>query len=179
MLRANKLAMTDDRQPVEHAWAAIGRALSGYGLEPAAGACTFVRSDIAGLPYEVVTESTFDSGFWFCPVRHATTIAAVDDKSAYALEFDDVFAQIEQRCPRMFPAGNGISRPAEDGKLRLYSQSDTKVVVNHAGWVYLKHMRALNPTVLGKVEDIRAGRFALDCERLPGRYVPPWDRHEP
>ncbi len=179
VVRATKLVMTDERQPIEHAWAIIRRALGGYGLEPAAGACMFVRADIAGLPYNVVTESVLDSGFWFCPVRRTTTMVAVDNKPAYAPELDDVFAQIEQRCPRLLPPGNATSRPADDGTVRLYSQSDTDVVVNLAGWVYFKHMRALNPTVLGKVEDIRAGRFALDCERLPGRYVPPWDRHEP
>jgi hypothetical protein len=180
VVRATKLVMTDERQPIEHAWAVIRRALGGYGLEPAAGACNFVRADIAGLPYKVITKIALESGFWFCPVRRTTTMAAAEyDKPAYAPQLDDVFAQIERRCPRLLPPGNATSRPADDGTARHYSQSDTNVIVNHAGWVYLKHMRALNPTVLGKVEDIRAGRFALDCERLPGRYLPPWARHEP
>lgn len=179
VVRATKLVMTDERQPIEHAWAVIRRALRGHGLEPATGACTFVRADIAGLPYKVITESALDSGFWFCPVQRTAMMAAADDKAPYAPELDDVFAQIERRCPRLFPAGNAMSRPADDGTSRLYSQSDTSVVVNHVNYVYFKNMRALNPTVLGHVEDIRAGRFALDCERLPGRYTPPWDRHEP
>ena len=179
VVRATKLVMTDERQPIEHAWAVIRRALGGYGLESAKGACAFVRADIAGLPYDVITESALESGFWFCPVQRTTTMAAVDNNPVYAPELDDVFAQIERRCPRLLPEGNATSRPADDGTSRLYSQSDTNVVVNFAGWVYFKHMRALNPTVLGKAEDIRAGRFALDCERLPGRYSPPWDRHEP
>ena len=179
VVRATKLVMTDEGQPIEHAWAVIRRALRGYGLEPAKGACTFVRADIAALPYEVITKGTLDSGFWFCPVRRMTTMADGDDTQVHTPELNDVFAQIERRCPRMFPAGNAASRPADDGTSRLYSQSDTNVVVNHAGWVYFKHMRALNPNVLGKVEDVRAGRFVLDCERLPGRYIPPWVRHEP
>lgn len=179
VFRATKFVMTDERQPNEHAWTAIRRVLGGYGLEPAAGACIFARAELAGPPYKVVAESALESGFWFCPVQRTSTMVAADKRPADAPEFDDVFGQIEQRCPRLFPAGSATSRLAEDGTGRHYTQSDTSVVVNHAGWVYFKHMRALNPTVLGKVEDVRAGRFALDCERLPGRYVPPWDRHEP
>lgn len=179
VIRATKLVMTDERQPIDHAWVVIRRALGDYGLEPAAGACTFVRADIAGLPINVIAEIAPDSGFWFCPVQRTPTMASVEQKHAHAPEFDDVFGQIESRCPRLFPTGNASSRPADDGTARVYSQSDTNVVVNHAGWVYLKHIRALNPTVLGTVEDVRTGRFTLDCERLPGRYVPPWDRHEP
>jgi hypothetical protein len=93
-----------------------------------------------------------------------------------APELNDVFARIEEHCPRYFPAGNALTRASDDGVARQYSHSDTTLSINHAGAVYFKNMRALNPTQLGTTSDIRAGRFRLDCDRLPGRYVPPWAR---
>jgi hypothetical protein len=178
VVRATRLVMNDERQPIDHAWAVIRRALGRAGLEPAPGGCTFLRADIAGLPYTIVTDRALDSGFWFCPIQRSGPAAADRVEAAYAPQLDDVFAQVEARCPRFFPAGNALSRPADDGVVRHYSQSDTSVFVNHAGAVYFKNMRALNPTVLGTTEDVRAGHFAIDCVRLPGRYLPPWARHD-
>ncbi len=44
------------------------------------------------------------------------------------------------------------------------------------GVVVIYHDRALNPTTIATIEQVRAGRFSLDCDRIPGRYVPPWNR---
>ena len=69
-----------------------------------------------------------------------------------------------------------MTRPGDDSIARHYSASDTTVTIHQGGTVYFKNMRALNPTELGTVENVRAGRFRLDCDRLPGRYLPPWSR---
>jgi hypothetical protein len=178
VVRATRLVMNDERQPIEHAWAVVRRALGRAGLEPAPGRCLFLRADIAGLPYKIVTDQLLDSGFWFCPIERRGPAPADSIEAAYAPEIDDVFAQIEARCPRFFPARTALSRPVDDGVGRAYIRSDTTVFVNHAGAVYFKNMRSLNPTVLGTTADVRAGRFMIDCQRLPGRYLPPWARHD-
>lgn len=90
---------------------------------------------------------------------------------------DDVFAQVEQRCPRVFPKGNGHTRPSDECVGRLCSHSDTSVSVNPLGYVTFKRMRAPTPTLLSPMREVRAGRFESDCDRALGRYVSPWARH--
>lgn len=177
VIRAARLVMTDDRQPTEAAWTVIRRALAIQGFAPAPKPCAFLRLEMGGPPFELQTPTASERGFWFCELNPIPqTAAASPDSLGRAPEFDDVFAQIERRCPRYFPAGNALTRPADDGVSRHYSHSDTSVAISQTGVVYFKNMRALNPTELGRVDDIRAGRFRLDCDRLPGRYRPPWER---
>ncbi|MCU0956012.1 MAG: hypothetical protein MUF55_01455 [Hydrogenophaga sp.] len=176
VVRAARLAMTPDQQPVEHAWVVIRRALDRSGLEPAAPHCTFVPSDMGGSQFHIVNSPPRDRGFWFCPIRTSGERIPEPLDAPLAPELDDVFARIEQRCPRIFPRGNAQTRPNDDGVGRSYNHSDTSIVVNPLGYVYFKHMRALNPSVLGHVDEVRAGRFEIDCDRIPGRYVPPWAR---
>lgn len=177
VIRAARLVMTDDRQPTEAAWAVIRRALAAQGLAPAPKPCAFLRLEIGGPPFELQTPTESERGFWFCELNPVPQAAAVRvGPHRYAPEFDDVFAMVERRCPRYFPAGNALTRPADDGVSRHYSHSDTSLTISQGGIVYFKNMRALNPTELGRVDDIRAGRFRLDCHRIPGRYQPPWKR---
>jgi hypothetical protein len=176
VVRASRLAMTADRQPVEQAWVVVRRVLGRVGLEPAGPDCTFVPSDMGGTRFSLSSGPPPDRGFWFCPVRVSGLVTKEALSAPVAPELDDVFSQLEQRCPRIFPNGSAKTRLTDDGVGRSYRYSDTSVIVNLQGEVYFKHMRALNPTVLGPVHDVRAGRFEIDCERLPGRYVPPWAR---
>jgi hypothetical protein len=176
VVRAARLAMSPDQQPVEHAWVVIRRALGRSGLEPAAPDCTFVPSDMGGPQFSLASGPPRDRGFWFCPIRLAAAVPAEAEDAPTAPELDDVFRIVEQRCPRLFPQGNAQTRPNDDGVGRTYNHSDISVIVNPLGYVYFKHMRALNPTVLGSMHEVRAGRFEIDCDRVPGRYVPPWAR---
>lgn len=176
VIRASKLVMTDEQQPTPAAWAVIRRALQRQGMVPKEKPCTFLSTNMGGLPFELRSVET-ERGFWFCELeRSAQREAEGTPPKPPAPELDDVFAQVESRCPRYFPAGNAVTRTSDDGVLRLYSRSDTGVHINSAGIVYFKNMRALNPTELGTVDEVRAGRFKLDCDRLPGRYLPPWAR---
>jgi hypothetical protein len=177
VIRAAKLVMTLDRQPTEEAWAVIRRAFVRYGLVPTSRPCIFLRTGLGGLPFELRSLNEQERGFWFCEIeRTSSPIPRISIDEAQAPELDDVFVRIEQRCPHYFPAGNAVTRASDEGFARLYSRSDTAVAINHAGTVYFKNMRALNPTTLGTADEVRAGRFKLDCDRLPGRYVPPWSR---
>jgi len=177
VFRAASLVRDDSGQPTLQAQGIVLRVLGRYRLAPDGSACTFVRTALAGLEYKVASPQQVAAGFMFCRVRRVDDLPA-GLEAAVAPELDDVFARVETRCPRQFPAGNALTRPTDDGLARLYSQSDTAVVVHQGGSVYLKHMRALNPTVIGTVAEVRQGRFDIDCERLPGRYRPPWKRFE-
>lgn len=177
VIRASKLVMTDERQPTEAAWVVIRRAFKRQGLAPTSRPCIFLRANLGGLPFELQSVHQHERGFWFCELeRVPSTEPDAASEQAHAPEFDDVFAQVEKSCPRYFPAGNAMTRPGDDSIARHYSASDTTLTINYAGVVYFKNMRALNPTELGTVENVRSGQFRLDCDRLPGRYLPPWSR---
>ncbi|KPF51161.1 hypothetical protein IP87_16535 [beta proteobacterium AAP121] len=176
VIRATRLVMTEDKQPIDEAWGVIRRALLRQGLAPVARPCTFARASIAGLPFELKLSQEHESGFWFCELEKSTAPAAAAQPAMFAPEFDDVFLQVERRCPRFFPVDDARTRPGDDGVLRHYSRSDTTIYVHHDGTVYFKHMRSINPSVLGPVAKVRSGDFSIDCVRLPGRYAPPWAR---
>jgi hypothetical protein len=90
---------------------------------------------------------------------------------------DGVFERVEPHCPRMFPAGSSRTRFVGAGTCaRKYSRSETSATITRSGGVFRQHFRALIPSVIGKALGLRQGIFSLDCSRLPGRYVPPWER---
>jgi len=175
VVRAANVAMAPDGQPLPEAWAVIHRALAMAGLV-ATAQCHLMRSEIGGVRYTAKGVPPTLNGFWFCPVQHKSgSEPRTEDPSSS--ELNDVFDAVERHCPRMLPPGSARTRQHDDGVSRFYIHSDTTVVVRTDGHVTLKYMRALNPSHLGTVEDIRAARFSIDCERLPGRYAPPWARN--
>lgn len=176
VVRSARQVMTDDGQPIVQAWGVINRVLARYELKALGTPCTFVRADIVGLPFEVRGKVTLERGFWFCEVTRSGPAATSPQEAALAPELDPVFAQIEARCPRFFPPGNARTRPADEAVVRRYSESDTNLFINTAGAVYYQNMRSINPTEIGMKADVLAGRFQLECTRLPGRYSPPWSR---
>lgn len=176
VVRANHLVMREDSQPIEPAWRLIRRALSRYALAPTGAPCTFLPTSLGGMPFRMTEGREVRSGFWVCEITSIGPLPTTRETQAFAPELDVVFERIEARCPRQFPSGNAVSKPSDAGVTRQYSRSDAAIVVTEDGAVYLKHMRALNPTVLGTVDQIRSNQFQLLCDRLPGRYVPPWAR---
>jgi hypothetical protein len=177
IVRASKLVSSADSQPNEAARNVIRRALKRQGLVPAALPCTFLRVDFGGAPFEQTSAEIHERGFWFCRLERLTLPEGqIETQLPQAPEWDDVFAQVERRCPRYFPSGDALTRLNDDGASRNYKHSDTSVSINLAGGVYFKNLRAMNPTELGSVEAVRAGQFKLDCDRLPGRYRAPWLR---
>lgn len=167
-------------RPVNKEWQYALRILEQHGLGAAPGqGCTFVATEIASVPYtyEAQKDRAAETGLWFCPV--APTPGRPRDTVAppVAPELDDIFASVEQRCPRMFPAGSATTRDVGAGvHARLYTHSDSSVTIGPGGIVSLHHFRALNPSEVGTVAAVRSGNFTLSCDRLPGRYLPPWMR---
>ena len=83
---------------------------------------------------------------------------------------------VEQRCPKFFPPNGGQAALIEGAHLRKYAASDTRLWVHPSGLVMYQYYRAMNPTELGSVEDVLKGRFNIPCDKLPGRYLPFWQR---
>lgn len=176
VVRATGLVMGKDLQPIPKAMESITGTLDRHGLVIESGVCNYVRTVDAAQALRDQAPDPIDEGFWFCHVRHSNVAALADDTAPVAVEVDDVFAQVEQRCPRMFRPGLACSQLIDGAVKRRYFVADLSLYVDNSGEVYFKHDRALNPTTIATIEQVRAGRFSLDCDRIPGRYVPPWNR---
>lgn len=112
-------------------------------------------------------------GFWFCPLG---TRDAVEPAPAEPPLMVAVARALETRCPRWFPPG-GVTVQLEGGvAVRHYPMSDMRLYVEPQGDVFVRYLRALNPTRVAPAAEVAAGRFSLDCSTMPGRYVPPWAR---
>ena len=176
VVRATPLVIGPDHQPMPKPKHSIEGALARHDLALAAPSCEYVRSADAARALSLRTDESLEEGFWFCPVRRTGTIRPPDVVAPVAPEVDDVFARIEQRCPRFFPAGNARSRQIDGAVQRAYNHSDTALYVDNSGEVYFKNDRALNPMSIATIAQVRSGQFTIDCTRMPGRYVPPWLR---
>lgn len=149
--------------------------LTPYGLELAPSKCTFLASALSRVTHDRSADGTLpEPGFWFCPLQpRPGGPATVPDSTQH---FTDVFQRIEQRCPRFFPPGSGRAVFADDSIGLFYAMTDMRVLIDRDDDVYFKYFRAMNPSRLGKVADVRSGSFDLPCSKPPGRYVPPWLR---
>jgi hypothetical protein len=155
----------------------IDSQLAPYGLGFARPqACRFLHSrSLASMGLREKTEQQrAQSGFWLCELRR---VAPGARPSAYGRRYDAVFAALEKQCPRFLPAnGDGPSLALPAGEVRSYMQAEMKVYVYDNGEVYYKYYRALNPVLVGKADDLLAGRSRLDCGTIRGRSGMPWDR---
>lgn len=178
VVRANALVIAPDKQPLPKVQQSIVGVLARHELALATPQCEYLRSGDSEAAFRRDPATAVEDGFWFCPVRRtsAAPTAPLATPAPAAPEFDEVFAQVEQRCPRIFPPGRARSRLIEGAVQRAYGSSDTNLYVDLGGLVYFKNTRALNPTIIATIEQVRSGQFALDCARIPGRYAPPWAR---
>lgn len=156
--------------------AAIDLAVAPYGLETASDECLFVASRINDRMSTEELDPGAVNGYRFCPLVDRPAGKPHPFATELTPQQLTAFEAVERHCPRLFPAGSAVGMSDGEGVARRYAHSDTTVFINPSGWVYLRSMRALNPTVLGPVAEVMAGRITLDCRRLPGRYVPPWAR---
>ena len=62
------------------------------------------------------------------------------------------------------------------GVRRFYVDSDMRLYVFKDGRVVYKYMRALNPVILGTLEEVMAPEFRIDCTGIRGRAGLPWER---
>jgi hypothetical protein len=162
----------------------LGLSLSNYGLALTQQPCTILRSTLPRA--SVATALTAPAGevpkepvrgFWFCPLSYsnADRIAALARPPA-ASQWSDVFDAVEERCPRFFPRGGGVTRDFDGAASRWYPGMDTLISVWGPELVSFKYYRALNHQSIGSVAEIRAGRFAIQCDKPPGRYTMPWNQ---
>ncbi len=150
--------------------------LAPQGLHLTAEPCHLLRSPLGPSPRGVLPDAVPTlRGFWFCPLNygppqlHSPSQRALETPSAVALAFQAV----EQRCKRFFPPGRGNERHFEGLWSRHYP-SDMRLMAVGNGSVYFKYYRALNPTLLGTLDQIARGDFSVPCDKIPGRHVPFW-----
>lgn len=139
--------------------------------------CQFLHSrGLAGMGLvEKTKEERARSGFWLCHLTRLDAGAPV--KTARGKRYDAVFKKLEAQCPRYFPAGGDAGSLAlANGEVRSYMQAEMKAYVYDSGEVYYKYYRALNPVLVGKMDDLLAGRSQLDCGKIRGRSGLPWER---
>jgi hypothetical protein len=153
------------------------RTLSVQGLALTGQACTLLRSGLAMGVRGEMSDAVPRQGFWFCPVRIEPSAAAGRAEAVEQVQrLRDVFERVERRCPRFFPPGGGIENDADGIVMRHYPASDTRLYIDGDGQVRYKYFRSMNPTRVGAVDDVRQDRFTIACDKLPGRYQPPWQR---
>ena len=114
-------------------------------------------------------------GFWICPLQYSTTFSK-KSSSKSDLRVDAVFAVVERTCPRFFQPGEAPSARVGDGFIRHYPSADMKLYVLDDGSVIYKYWRAMNPVLIGTINDVLAGGFTMDCNTIRGRSGLPWER---
>lgn len=170
--------LTQERLPDARVSKALGDQLAPYGLSfTQPQSCRFLASpSIAEMGLgEKTAQQRAESGFWLCHLVRTQLRAAPEAGSA--TRYDAVFKVLETQCPRLFPpGGDRASQAVSHGEVRSYLQAEMKAYVYDNGEVYYKYYRALNSVLVGRVDDLLAGRTRMDCANIRGRSGLPWER---
>lgn len=151
----------------------VGASLGPHGLRATMQACRLLQANLTmRAPSGMDASNAPRLVFWLCPVTQDAEPPATLPEPRWG----EVFAQVELRCPRFFPPGRGQQRVSIDFVMRGYVATDTQLYVHDAGLVTFRYARSVNATVLGTTEQVRRGEFEIPCDKLPGRYVYPWQR---
>ena len=162
-------------QPIGQTSRLIADTVARFGLALVPAGCVTLPSKLPGPNLQKHESQKF--GFWVCALKESA-VAAVDLPLRSPTSSNDHAAlnAVERQCPRFFPPGGGLASLVEGSHLRKYSSTDVKLWVDPTSVVQFQYFRAMNPTTLGTVDDVREGRFSLACDKLPGRYLPFWQR---
>lgn len=173
-------SMSADGQPLSAVRGVMDGVLNRYGLiTDHTRLCERVRAAFANVVGTRTPGSPTHTEFWACPVHVAATHApTAEDQAMQAVKQRNarVFAQVELLCPRFFPAHDAQDTLAWGMPARYYVSSDMRVMIHPSGQVIYKYFRAYNPTLIGSVDEVLAGRGKVDCLNIPGRYQLPWNR---
>ncbi|HEX2543244.1 MAG TPA: hypothetical protein VHL79_00100 [Ramlibacter sp.] len=172
-------------QPTALALEHINGSLASHGLKvPGPQACrllrsrnlsllTTVTSDVVGIQKDEVTGR---AGFWACTLVRQQGQPLRVEPSPAQLRAGKVFARIEAACPRFFPPGQDQAQGIDGGTIvRYYGGTDTVLMLTAADELYMKYLRAMNPQLLGRGEEVLRPEFRLECN-FRGRAGLPWER---
>jgi hypothetical protein len=167
--------LTDGIQPIGNVQEMIRSTLARYGLSRTEQRCEVLRSHLLTKDPAVAGAPARPAVYWFCPLR--ADLLPEESTKPMPGPWDDVMDAMERRCPRYFPPGRGAQIPmGGDAVVRSYVETDTRLYVDGLGNVLVRYLRALNPTFIASAEQVRLGNFTINCQKLPGRYVYPWQR---
>ena len=166
-------AATDDAQPTAEVDQMMRMVLAQHGLNRGSQPCEVLPSHLRIPGSREAVGGTRPLAYWFCALEDAPMKGGVAQGADEP--WREVFAAVESACPRYFPPGGGkLVMLGEGAALNQYAESDTRLYIDAAGNVMFRYLRAMNPTRIGSVDEVRRGEFALECEKLPGRYRLPW-----
>ena len=83
---------------------------------------------------------------------------------------------METACPKFFPRDGGKDTPVEEGWLRSYPGTEMRLFVERGVLYYAYYLTLVGTRVAPVVELQAANLPPIDCNRLEGRYRPPWLR---
>lgn len=165
--------LTAERLPNDRVAKGIDQQLRPHRLQLATPpSCRFLPSrGLARIGLgEKTAQERAQSGFWLCQLVRSP---ASDDLPA-GHRHATVFGALEALCPRFFPAGgDGEDVPLSNGAVRTYHRGDVKAYVYDSGEVFYKYYRSMNPVLVGKSDDLLAGRLQLDCAGVRGSAKQP------
>lgn len=156
----------------------MAESLAPLGLSLEGRPCEWLASPLArgSNPNPDESQATHTPGFWSCRLRYSEASRLESLASAAsASHLDDVFAAVEARCPRLFPAGTANTRVRQGTASRHYSGTDFRLVITPDGKVAVRGLRMLNSLAVGEADSVRRGQFSLNCDKPPGRYRPSWN----
>jgi len=131
------------------------------------------KNDMVSLNDQSLKAPVFS--FWQCHLKidHMQSISSQKEIPEIV---ETALNRLELTCPRFFRAGESSTMPLNDGGLRNYPGSDMKIYAIPQSGVFYKYYRSYQITRVGSVEDVAAGDFVLDCQKLRGRAGLPWER---
>lgn len=166
--------IADTDQPAALVRMVYNEQLASQGLHLTAEPCHLLASPLGPGPFKTVPGAMPTlRGFWFCPLSYMPPQSQQHELLEMPPAVAQAFHAVEQRCERFFPPGSGNERRS-GGLWSRHYPSDMKLMAVSDGRVYFKYFRALNPTLLGTVDQIARGDFSVPCDNIPGRPVPFW-----
>lgn len=114
-------------------------------------------------------------GFWACPIHYDAKPA----DAVLAIPLPDpvrnAYARMEAACPAHFPANGARDVPRPADWLRSYPGTEMRLFVEQ-DTLYYAYYVTLTGTPVGTLAQLREAPPKIDCQRLVGRYRPPWLR---